>query len=79
MENPLVTLEELQNSPSARCGLSWGDEEQFRFLGCHLIYRAGRLLKMPQSAVATGQVLLHQFFMGQSLLDHAILVQAGLA
>lgn len=76
MENPLVALEELQHSPSSQAGLSWSDEEQFRFLGCHLIARAGRLLRMPQSAIATGQVLLHQFYMGQSLLDHAILVHS---
>ena len=61
-------------SPSQRDGLTLEEERQFRYLGAHLVQRAGRLLKMPQSGIMTGQMLLQQFYCQQSVLQYPPLV-----
>lgn len=37
------------NSPSQLEGMSWEEESKYRYLGSHLIQRAGRLLKMYET------------------------------
>lgn len=88
--NTIVSYEDFfktRGSPSQRDGLSLEAETQFRYMGCHLVQRAGRLLKMygaapgrclvrPQSGVMTGQIILQQFYCQQSLLKHPLLVRA---
>lgn len=73
MENPVVTVEDLKHSPSQAAGLPWEAEERFRFLTCQLIQAGGLLLKLPQSAMLTGQVLVHQLFCRRSFLNFAVL------
>ncbi len=54
-------------SPSGRAGMAPEEEARLRFGACHLIQQGGRLLRMPQSAMVTGQVLVHQFCCIESL------------
>ncbi|CAF0747773.1 unnamed protein product [Didymodactylos carnosus] len=55
-------------TPSMQEGLSWDIEYDLRLLGCELIQTAGLLLKLPQTAVATGQVLFHRYFYSSSFI-----------
>jgi hypothetical protein len=48
-------------------------EKHHRYLGCHLIRRAGRLLRLPQSCIMTAQVLLQRFYCQVSLHQYALL------
>lgn len=48
LDNCLLPLERLQQSPSAEHGLSADTEEQLRMRGCELIQAAGILLRLPQ-------------------------------
>eukprot|EP00898_Chlorokybus_atmophyticus_P007391 jgi/Chlat1/7653/Chrsp64S07168 len=62
-----VSEEELVNSPSAQDGVDPDMEAKLRYYGCDLIQTAGILLRLPQAAMATGQVVLHRFYCKQSL------------
>ncbi len=42
-------------------------ETQLRIYGCELIQEGGILLKLPQAVMATAQVLLHRFYVKESL------------
>lgn len=48
LDNCLLPLERLQQSPSAEHGLSADTEEQLRMRSCELIQAAGILLRLPQ-------------------------------
>ncbi|KAG7283296.1 hypothetical protein CRUP_005038 [Coryphaenoides rupestris] len=65
-----VPAEQLRSSPSADHGLSPDTEEQLRMRGCELIQAAGILLKLPQVAMATGQILFQRFFYCKSFVRH---------
>ncbi|CAL8337033.1 unnamed protein product [Lota lota] len=65
-----TTAERLQSSPSAEHGLTSDAEEQLRMRGCELIQAAGILLKLPQVAMATGQILFQRFFYCKSFVRH---------
>lgn len=45
-------------------------ETDLRILGCELIQTAGILLKLPQVAMATGQVIFQRFYYSKSLVRH---------
>ncbi|KAJ8368004.1 hypothetical protein SKAU_G00080320 [Synaphobranchus kaupii] len=47
-----------------------------RILGCELIQSAGILLRLPQVAMATGQVLFHRFFYSKSFVKHSFEIVA---
>lgn len=46
MQNAIATLEQLENVPSRKDGISEELEEQLRLFGCELIQSAGILLKL---------------------------------
>uniref|UniRef100_A0A673MW72 Cyclin-L1 n=1 Tax=Sinocyclocheilus rhinocerous TaxID=307959 RepID=A0A673MW72_9TELE len=52
-------------------GLDQKTETDLRILGCELIQSAGILLRLPQVAMATGQVLFQRFFYSKSFIKHS--------
>ncbi|KAF9091080.1 hypothetical protein BGX29_011136 [Mortierella sp. GBA35] len=72
LQNALLTLEQLQQTPSREDGITEEQEDHLRQLGCHLIQNAGILLKLPQVAMATAQILFQRFFYLASLRKFAV-------
>lgn len=66
--NSVLPLEKLTPTPSQKDGLSEDLEIQIRSLGCELIQLAGKLLRLPQVAMATGCVLFQRFYYAKSLI-----------
>jgi len=83
ISNSVLPREKLVSSPSINDGLAEDTELQIRSLGCELIQLAGKLLKLPQVAMATGCVLFQRFFYAKSLVrypfDHVAMACIGLA
>merc|ERR1712226_285126 len=83
ISNSVLPYEKLNQTPSSNDGLSEDTELQIRSLGCELIQLAGKLLKLPQVAMATGCVLFQRFFYAKSLVrypfDHVAMACIGLA
>ena len=63
ISNSVLPLEKLSPTPSSLDGMSQAVEDDLRNLGCDLIQTAGKLLKLPQVAMATGCVLFHRYLM----------------
>ncbi|KAG0039294.1 hypothetical protein BGZ82_008898 [Podila clonocystis] len=72
LQNALLTLEQLQQTPSREDGITEEQEDNMRQLGCHFIQTAGILLKLPQVAMATAQILFQRFFYLASLRKFAV-------
>ncbi|GJQ79767.1 hypothetical protein Trydic_g23239 [Trypoxylus dichotomus] len=72
LKNQLLPEEKLQTTPSQLDGLDSETETDLRIYGCELIQTAGILLKLPQVAMATGQVLLQRFYYSKSLVRHPV-------
>ena len=85
MLNPVASLEQLEKSPSYSDGISPGTlkkikkiliktelEYKCRILSCVLIQQAGELLKIPQIAIATAQVLCQRYYYLTSLKRYKI-------
>ncbi|KAI1231524.1 hypothetical protein IHE44_0007977 [Lamprotornis superbus] len=53
-------------------GLDPDTETELRVTGCELIQAAGILLRLPQVAMATGQVLFQRFFYTKSFVKHSM-------
>lgn len=70
LENSLIPPSKLEDTPSRLDGLDAEVEKDLRILGCELIQTAGILLKLPQVAMATGQVLFQRFFYSKSFVLH---------
>ncbi|XP_030633411.1 cyclin-L2-like [Chanos chanos] len=70
LENCILPLERLLRSPSSEHGLPSDTEEQLRIRGCEMIQAAGILLRLPQVAMATGQILFQRFFYCKSFVRH---------
>ncbi|KAF6032823.1 CCNL1 [Bugula neritina] len=70
LENVLLPEEKLSPTPSMVDGLSAETEQDLRILGCEFIQTSGILLKLPQVAMATGQVLFQRFFYCKSFVNH---------
>ncbi|CAH1117621.1 unnamed protein product [Phaedon cochleariae] len=70
--NQLLPEEKLSPTPSQLDGLGMDTETDLRIYGCELIQTAGILLKLPQVAMATGQVLLQRFYYSKSLVRHPV-------
>ncbi|XP_070615240.1 cyclin-L2 isoform X2 [Erythrolamprus reginae] len=72
LENCLLPEETLRFTPSLSNGLDAETENQLRITGCELIQSAGILLRIPQVAMATGQVLFQRFFYTKSFVKHSM-------
>lgn len=59
-------------TPSTLEGLPWDVEYDLRLIGCELIQTACLLLKLPQTAVATGQVLFHRYYYTSSFVRRPV-------
>ena len=70
INNSIIPAEKLQLTPSARDGLSFDYESQLRFWGSDIIQVSGILLKLSQTAIATGSVLYQRYYYSQSFLRH---------
>uniref|UniRef100_A0A671LTH2 Cyclin-L1-like n=1 Tax=Sinocyclocheilus anshuiensis TaxID=1608454 RepID=A0A671LTH2_9TELE len=76
IDNSLIPEENLSPTPSMQDGLDLYTETDLRILGCELIQSAGILLRLPQVAMATGQVLFHRFFYSKSFVKHSFEIVA---
>nr|XP_033813530.1 cyclin-L1 [Geotrypetes seraphini] len=76
IDNSLIPEERLSPTPSMQDGLDLHSETDLRILGCELIQSAGILLRLPQVAMATGQVLFHRFFYSKSYVKHSFEIVA---
>ncbi|XP_054712558.1 cyclin-L1-like [Uloborus diversus] len=76
LENCILPEEKLSPSPSQLDGLDLDVEVELRILGCELIQISGILLKLPQVAMATGQVLFQRFYYSKSFVRHMMEVVA---
>ncbi|GFG36837.1 hypothetical protein Cfor_08658 [Coptotermes formosanus] len=72
LKNCLLPEDKLSPTPSQNDGLDQETEADLRILGCELIQTAGILLKLPQVAMATGQVLFQRFYYSKSFVRHAM-------
>ncbi|XP_023012640.1 cyclin-L2 [Leptinotarsa decemlineata] len=72
LKNQLLPEEKLSPTPSQLDGLGMDTETDLRIYGCELIQTAGILLKLPQVAMASGQVLLQRFYYSKSLVRHPV-------
>lgn len=70
LENSLIPEGKIDVTPSSQDGLDHETEKDLRILGCELIQTAGILLRLPQVAMATGQVLFQRFFYSKSFVRH---------
>lgn len=68
IERSIIPDERLRPTPSNLDGLSEEDEMDLRILGCELIQSSGILLRLPQVAMATGQVLFQRYYFCDSFL-----------
>lgn len=76
LENCILPSEKLDETPSMKDGLDRDTENDLRFYGCELIQISGLLLKLPQVAMATGQILLQRFYFSKSMIKHDVEVYA---
>ncbi|XP_036300100.1 cyclin-L1 isoform X2 [Pipistrellus kuhlii] len=76
IDHSLIPEERLSPTPSMQDGLDLSSETDLRILGCELIQAAGILLRLPQVAMATGQVLFHRFFYSKSFVKHSFEIVA---
>lgn len=76
LENCILPPEKVDETPSMKDGLDRDFENELRIFGCELIQTAGILLKLPQVAMATGQVLLQRFYYSKSMVKHEVDVLA---
>ncbi|KAM9245182.1 cyclin-L2 isoform 1-T1 [Dugong dugon] len=72
LENCLLPDDKLRFTPSMSSGLDTDIETGLRVVGCELIQAAGILLRLPQVAMATGQVLFQRFFYTKSFVKHSM-------
>ncbi|KAG8434355.1 hypothetical protein GDO86_012654 [Hymenochirus boettgeri] len=72
LENCLMAEERCALTPSIVDGLDMNTEIDLRCVGCELIQSAGILLRLPQVAMATGQVLFQRFFYTKSFVKHSM-------
>ncbi|XP_020916976.1 cyclin-L1 [Exaiptasia diaphana] len=70
LENCLLPKEKLIQTPSMKDGLDKEVEIDLRIVGCEFIQASGILLKLPQVAMATGQVLFQRFYFSKSFVKH---------
>ncbi|CAL1541055.1 unnamed protein product [Lymnaea stagnalis] len=76
LDNVLIPDDKLSETPSMSDGLDKEVETDLRILGCELIQTAGILLKLPQVAMATAQVVFQRFYYSKSFIKHNMEVVA---
>lgn len=67
---PILPPEKLYPTPSMQDGLPYEVEFDLRLIGCELIQTSGRLLRLPQTAMATAQVLFHRYYYSKSFVKN---------
>lgn len=70
LHNCLLPESAFKETPSQADGLDIETETDLRILGCEMIQTAGILLKLPQVAMATGQMYLQRFFYSKSFVRY---------
>ncbi|XP_063717291.1 cyclin-L1-like [Symsagittifera roscoffensis] len=70
LDNVILTNDKISPSPSEKDGLDSMSEYDLRYIGCELIQTAGILLKLPQVAMATAQVLFQRFYYFKSFVNN---------
>lgn len=70
LDDCILPADKLSLTPSQRHGLSIQTETDLRMLGCELIQSSGILLRLPQVAMATGQVLFQRFYYSESFVKY---------
>ncbi|KAK2557354.1 Cyclin-L1 [Acropora cervicornis] len=70
LENCILSNDQLEETPSIKDGLEKEVEIDLRIIGCEYIQIAGILLKLPQVAMATAQVLFQRFYYSKSFVKH---------
>ncbi|XP_072947980.1 cyclin-L1 [Epargyreus clarus] len=68
LHNCLLPESTFKQTPSQADGLDIETETDLRILGCEMIQTAGILLKLPQVAMATGQMYLQRFYYSKSFV-----------
>ncbi|QDZ21262.1 cyclin [Chloropicon primus] len=68
----VVPKEYVEDSESRRDGVSREDEVMLRVYGSEIIQQAGQLLKLPQQACATAQVIFQRFYIKRSFVDFKV-------
>lgn len=66
--NPILPPEMLEQTPSRVDGLDEEVELALRITGCRLIQLSGTLLRLPQTAMATAQVLFQRYYYSKSFV-----------
>lgn len=61
---------DLEATPSRIHGLDSRAEKDLRMIGCELIQTSGILLRLPQVAMATGQILFQRFYYSKSFIRY---------
>ncbi|KAI1309384.1 Cyclin-L2 [Halotydeus destructor] len=81
LEQCILPEGKLNDTPSVKDGLSKEEELDLRILGCELIQNSGILLRLPQVAMATAQVLYQRFYYSESFVRQpmAIVAMASVA
>lgn len=74
LDNCIIPNERLRNTPSSKDGCPHDLEVDLRIVGCEHIQTAGTLLRLPQVAMATAQVLFQRFFYSKSLIKYNMMV-----
>lgn len=74
LDNLVIPNERLRNTPSSKDGCPHELEIDLRIVGCEYIQLAGLLLRLPQVAMATAQVLFQRFFYSKSFVKYNFMV-----
>uniref|UniRef100_A0A0N5ABG6 Cyclin N-terminal domain-containing protein n=1 Tax=Syphacia muris TaxID=451379 RepID=A0A0N5ABG6_9BILA len=61
----------LETPPSLADGLDLETEKDLRYLGCEIIQSGAILLRLPQVAAATAQILYQRYFYQRSFVRHS--------
>lgn len=70
LSNCLLSESVFKETPSQTDGLDIETETDLRILGCEMIQTAGILLRLPQVAMATGQIYLQRFYYSKSFVRY---------
>ncbi|KNC81896.1 hypothetical protein SARC_05809 [Sphaeroforma arctica JP610] len=70
LDNVTLSEEDLKHTPSAADGLSASDEMDLRIYGCEYIQLAGKLLKLPQIAMAVAMNMYQRYYYRKSMVVH---------
>ncbi|KAK6097614.1 hypothetical protein MT418_001719 [Batrachochytrium dendrobatidis] len=67
--NWLVSLADMQNSPSINAGFTFVKETSCRMKGCMFMATVGMAINVTQTSIGIACVLLHRFYLRNSLKD----------